>query len=52
MDSHLIVTPAIFKPGSTVLKASGFPARFREWRGRTQREGELFSAIARDHSRY
>mgnify|MGYP007011708843 CR=1 FL=1 len=23
MDSHLLVTPAIFKPGSTVLKTSG-----------------------------
>ena len=25
VDSHLLVTPAIFKPGSTVFKACGFP---------------------------
>ena len=27
MDSHLLVTPAIFKPGSTALKAFGFPIK-------------------------
>jgi len=27
VDSHLLVTPAIFKPGSTVLKAFGFPIK-------------------------
>ena len=27
MDSHLLVTPAIFKPGSMVLKAFGFLIR-------------------------
>ncbi|MDI9607060.1 MAG: hypothetical protein QM228_02240 [Atribacterota bacterium] len=27
LDSHLLVTPAIFKPGSTVLKRFGFPIK-------------------------
>jgi len=45
MDSHLLVTPAILKPGSTVLKTfgclikdfrhderGGFPPEFQAWR--------------------
>ncbi len=27
MDSHFLVTPAIFKPGSTVLERFGFPIK-------------------------
>jgi len=35
LDSHLLVTPAIFKPGSTALKAFGFPIKdFRNDGGR------------------
>jgi len=48
MDSHLLVTPAIFKPGSTVLKAFGFPI---EDFGNDGGRGCLIEALRHDGGR-